>query len=214
MKLSLYLLPPLGAMVIRALAATWRFRVVGREHVEAARPGGDPAVFAFWHGRLLPMAYLHRGEKVRVLASEHHDGELLARTIRFLGLGNVKGSSTRGGTKAILGLVDALRDGHSVALTVDGPRGPRFVVKPGVVELSKLAGVAIIPVTSASKRHHAFASWDAFQLPAPFTRVEVRYGEPIRVATDADRAGLEAKRLELETSLKHITEASDRAMHG
>lgn len=212
MKASLYILPPLGAAIIRALAATWRFRVEGREHVEAARPGGVPAVFAFWHGRLLPMAYLHRGQHVRVLASEHHDGELLARTIRFLGFGNVKGSSTRGGTKAILGLVDALRDGHSVALTVDGPRGPRFVVKPGVVELAKLSGAAIIPVTSASSRRRTFASWDAFELPSPFTRVEVRYGEPIRVPADADREGLEGKRLQLEASLNRITEASDRAV--
>ncbi len=209
MKASMVLVPPLGAAVIRVLAATWRIRIVGREHVESARTIGKPIVFAFWHGRLLPLAYVHRGEGARVLASEHEDGELLGRTIRYLGFGHVRGSSTRGGTKAILALVDAARAGHDVALTVDGPRGPRFNVKPGVIEVAKLTGGAVIPVTTASRRHRSFASWDAFQLPAPFTRVCVAYGEPLRVAPDADREVQEAARAVLEARLRALTEACD-----
>ncbi len=210
MKASLTIVPPIGAVVIRALAVTWRLRVRGREHVDEARRIHDRIVFAFWHGRMLPLAYLHRGEGARVLASEHHDGELLGRTIGYLGFGHVRGSSTRGGTKAILGLADAVRAGYDIGLTVDGPRGPRYQVKPGVVELAKLTGAAIVPVTTGSRRHKTFASWDAFELPAPFTRVVVEYGAPIRVPQDADRAAQDEKRRDVEESLRRITESCDR----
>ncbi|HEU4929950.1 MAG TPA: lysophospholipid acyltransferase family protein [Candidatus Krumholzibacteria bacterium] len=209
MKWSLVIVPPIGAAVIRAIAATWRYSIRGREHLDAAREQHPRVVYAFWHGRLLPLAYLHRGTEARVLASEHHDGEMLARTIRYLGLGHVKGSSTRGGTKAILGLADAVRAGYDVALTVDGPRGPRFQVKPGVVEVAKLTGVSIVPVTAASRRHRTFRSWDAFELPRPFTRVLVEYGPPVRVAADAGREAQEAARVELEAVLRRMTEACD-----
>jgi lysophospholipid acyltransferase (LPLAT)-like uncharacterized protein len=209
-KLSRVVLPLAGALVIRALAWTWRFRVRGREHVDSARRMHPHIVFAFWHGRLLPLVHVHRGENAHVLASEHEDGELLGRTIRHFGFGHVRGSSTRGGTKAILALAEASGAGHDVALTVDGPRGPRFEVKPGVVEVAKLTGCAIIPVTTSSRRHRTFASWDAFELPAPFTRVVVTYGPPVVVPRDADRELMEAKRRELESSLRHITEAGDR----
>ncbi|HXV13764.1 MAG TPA: lysophospholipid acyltransferase family protein [Candidatus Krumholzibacteria bacterium] len=212
MKASLVLLPPLGALVIRALGTTWRYSVRGRDHVEAARSHGQ-LVYAFWHGRLLPLAYLHRGDAARVLASEHHDGELLGRTVRYLGLGYVRGSSTRGGTKAILALADAVRAGYDVALTVDGPRGPRFEVKPGVVEVAKLTGGAIVPVSTGSRRRRVFASWDAFELPAPFSRVVVEYGPAIRVRPDAGREEMEGKRRELEESLRRLTESCDREAH-
>lgn len=211
MKTSLVVVPPIGAAVIRTLGATWRMRVQGREYVDEARRIHERIVFAFWHGRMLPLAYLHRGEHAHILASEHHDGELLGRTIRYLGFGHVRGSSTRGGTKAILALADAVRDGYDIGLTVDGPRGPRHQVKPGVVELAKLTGAAIVPVTAASGRHKTFASWDAFELPAPFARVEVEYGAPIRVPAGADRAEQEERRREVESSLIRITESCDRA---
>ncbi len=210
MKLSHRLIPPFGGALIRALGATWRYRVRDREHLEQAKRIHPQVVYAFWHGRLLPLAYLHRDENSRVLASEHSDGQLLARTIAFLGLGSVKGSSTRGGTKAILALADSVREGHNVALTVDGPRGPRFVVKPGVVEVAKITGAAILPVSCGSRRHRRFGSWDAFELPAPFTRIVVAYGAPIRVAPDADREAQEAVRVNLETTLRSITESCDR----
>ncbi len=211
MKASLVVVPPVGAAVIRALGATWRFGVRGREHLEEARRVHECIVFAFWHGRMLPLAYLHRGGHAHILASEHHDGELLGRTIRLLGFGHVRGSSTRGGTKAIMALAEAVHAGYDVGLTVDGPRGPRYQVKPGVVEVAKLTGAAIVPVTTASRHHKTFASWDAFELPAPFARVEVEYGAPIRVPAGCDRADQEEKRREVEASLIRITESCDRA---
>jgi len=214
MKASLVVVPPLGALIIRTLASTWRIRSRGQENLQRARETHPQLVYAFWHGRLLPMLYTHRGTSARVLASEHHDGELLGRTIRHLGLDYVRGSSTRGGTKAILSLVDTVRAGYDVALTVDGPRGPRYQVKPGIVEVAKLAGVAIVPVTSASRHHRTFRSWDAFELPRPFTRVLIEYGTPITVAPDAGREALEDTRVQLEAVLRRMTEACDRDVRG
>ncbi|HEX5131146.1 MAG TPA: lysophospholipid acyltransferase family protein [Candidatus Krumholzibacteria bacterium] len=203
-----------GSLVIRVLGATWRIRTRGGENLDAARRMSSQLVFVFWHGRLLPMAYTHRNEGVHILASEHPDGEMLGRTIRFLGFGHVRGSSTRGGARAILAMVDRLRAGDDIGLTVDGPRGPMHVVKPGAAEIAKLSGCAIIPVTSASRRHRTFASWDRFELPLPFTRVVVRYGTPVRVPSDASSAALETARAEVERILNDITRAADNDVRG
>lgn len=199
-----------GAAVIRVLGATWRLRVDGEEHLDAALRHAPNVVFCFWHGRMLPLAYLHRGRRAQILASEHRDGEMLGRTMVRLGFGHVRGSSTRGGTRAILDLVESVRSGLDAALTVDGPRGPRHVAKPGAIEIARQTGVAVVPITSASRRHRTFASWDAFELPAPFTRVMVRYGAPVIVPAEANRDELEARRVELERSLARITEEADR----
>ncbi len=140
----------------------------------------------------------------------HRDGDLLARTIRYLGFGNVRGSSTRGGTRAIREMVQAIRDGYDVGITVDGPVGPRYVVKPGPVEVARQTGAAIVPVATGSARHKTFSSWDAFELPAPFTRVRISFGDPVIVPTDADSDLFESKRREVENSLRALTEELDR----
>jgi lysophospholipid acyltransferase (LPLAT)-like uncharacterized protein len=203
--------PWAGAAVIRALGATWCIRPREEAHVGEARRIAPGIIFAFWHGRLLPLIYVHRGRGARVLASAHADGEMLGRAVRLLGFGHVRGSSTRGGGRAVLDLVAAVRAGHDLGIAVDGPRGPRHVVKPGVAEIAKLSGSAIVPVTTASRRHKTFASWDGFELPHPWTRVEVRYGPPVTVPGDADRDAIEAKRLEVERMLIAITAEADRA---
>jgi lysophospholipid acyltransferase (LPLAT)-like uncharacterized protein len=212
MKLPVKGTAVLGAWLIRALAITWRIQVDDATQVARARTYAPNVVYAFWHGRLLPLAFWHRDERAHVLASEHRDGEMLGQTIRRLGYGHVRGSSTRGGTRAILEMVAVMRSGHDTGFTVDGPRGPRYVAKPGAVEVARLTGAAIVPVTSASRRHRSFASWDRFELPWPFTRVLIRYGEPITVPADADRDQVEAKRVELETTLQRITREADDAV--
>jgi lysophospholipid acyltransferase (LPLAT)-like uncharacterized protein len=199
-----------GAALIRALGATWRIQVEQEEHLRAARRVAPHVIFAFWHGRLLPLSYTHRNQRIQVLASEHRDGERLGRTIVRLGYGHVRGSSSRGGARAVLDLAGKMRSGFDLGLTVDGPRGPRHVVKAGVAEIAKLTGAAIVPITSASRRHRTFASWDAFELPAPGTRVVVRYGPPVTVAAGAGREEVEARRAELEATLLRITGEADR----
>ena len=200
-----------GAGVIRVLGATWRIRVEDEEHLRAARRIAPNVIFAVWHGRLLPLSYTHRGQSIHILASEHRDGEMMGRTVVRLGFGHARGSSTRGGTRALLDLAERVRSGFDVGLTVDGPRGPRHVAKPGAIEIAKLTGAAIVPITTASRRHRTLASWDGFEVPAPGTRVVVRYAAPVIVSARADRDDMDACRVELERSLVRITEEADRA---
>jgi lysophospholipid acyltransferase (LPLAT)-like uncharacterized protein len=209
MRPPLWLVAHVGATVIRALGATWRIRIEEEGALARARAHSPRVIFAFWHGRLLPLSFTHRNRKIQVLASEHSDGEMLGQTIRRLGFGHVRGSSTRGGTRAILELTEKVRAGFDLGVTVDGPRGPRGVVKPGVVEVARQTGAAIVPITTASSRQRVFSSWDAFELPAPFARIVVRYGEPVTVAPGADRAEVDARRLDLERALARITDEAD-----
>jgi hypothetical protein len=210
----MWLVAGVGAGVIRALGTTWRIDIQRQDLLEHARTRSPRVIFVFWHGRLLPLSFTHRNRRIHVLASEHADGEMLGQTIRRLGFGHVRGSSTRGGARALLELTQKVRDGFDLGVTVDGPRGPRGVVKPGVVEVARQTGAAIIPITTASSRRRVFASWDAFELPAPFARVVVRYGEPVMVDAEADRAVMETRRLEVERALERITVEADRAARG
>ncbi len=214
MRLPMWLVAGVGAGVIRALGTTWRIDIQRQDLLEHARTRSPRVIFVFWHGRLLPLSFTHRNRRIHVLASEHADGEMLGQTIRRLGFGHVRGSSTRGGARALLELAQKVRDGFDLGVTVDGPRGPRGVVKPGVVEVARQTGAAIIPITTASSRRRVFASWDAFELPAPFARVVVRYGEPVMVDAEADRAVMETRRLEVERALERITVEADRAARG
>ena len=198
-----------GAAFIRALGVTWRITQDRPEIYDTARAQSGNLIFAFWHGRLLPLTWTYRNRAIHVLASEHRDGDLLARTIRFLGFGNVRGSSTRGGVRGIRNLVAAIHAGFDVGITVDGPVGPRYVVKPGPIEVAKLSGAAIVPVSTASHRHKTFASWDAFELPAAFTRVYVGFGDPVIVPADADGEAIEEYRRTLERRLCDLTDAMD-----
>lgn len=214
MRPPMWLIANAGAGVIRTLGATWRIRIEREDALERARARSPRVIFVFWHGRLLPLSFTHRDRRIHILASEHADGEMLGQAMRRLGFGHVRGSSTRGGARAILELVEKARAGFDLGVSVDGPRGPRGVVKPGVVEVARQTGAAIVPITAASSRRRVFSSWDAFELPAPFARVVVRYGEPVTVEANADRAVADARRLEVERELTRITEEADRAARG
>ncbi len=206
------LLSLLGALVIRFLGATWRVEWRGVEHLERARELSEQVVFCFWHGRLLVLSYTHRSRDIQVLASEHPDGDLMGRTIRWLGFGHLKGSSTRGGARALRDLTRVLREGFDIGLTVDGPRGPRGSVQQGAIELSRMTGSAVIPLSNSSRPRKLFRSWDRFQLPLPFARVVVSYGEPFVVPPDAGEGERERHRLLLEERLDGLTSGLDRAM--
>lgn len=198
-----------GALLIRVLGLTWRIEWRGMDNYEAAREMGEQAIFAFWHGRLLVLSYSHRGREIQVLASEHQDGDLMGRTITWLGFGHRKGSTSRGGARALRELTVVLKDGLDVGLTVDGPRGPRGVVRQGAVELARMTGSVVVPISNASRPRRLFRSWDRFQLPAPFARVVVAYGTPVLVPEAADSEERERLRLELQQRLNDLTARLD-----
>lgn len=196
--------PALGAMALRVLASTLRVR---RDEATVAPlwAARTPMIYAVWHGRilLLPYLYGHRGS--HVLASRSRDGELVTRWIRRFGLDPVRGSSARGGGEALRVLTRALRAGREVVVVPDGPRGPREVLKPGVIALARLTGAPIVPMAVGASREWRLRSWDEFRIPRPFARCVVRFGEPIRVSRAADRAGEEAARKEVEAALRGLS---------
>jgi lysophospholipid acyltransferase (LPLAT)-like uncharacterized protein len=170
-----------GHLALLALGRSWNVRHVGRARVDAARFGCGPILFAFTHGVLLPLAYSHRRRAIQVLISESRDGEIIARVTGKLGFGSVRGSSTRGGQRAVLQMAACGREGFDLAITPDGPKGPRGSVSPGVIAVAARSGLPIIPVGVAADRAHRARSWDRFLVPLPFARVWVVYGAALRI---------------------------------
>jgi hypothetical protein len=194
----------LGAGAVGALFLTTRLTRVGADHYERFRREGTPVIFAFWHGALLPLVHYHRGEGIVVLVREHDDGEYITRVIRRNGFGTVRGSSTRGGTKGLRGLVRAARGGHDLALTPDGPRGPRGVFKPGALAVAQMTGLPLIPLGVGASSGRRLGSWDGFLVPNPFSRVTIEYLPPRWVARDATRGHMEGMAVEIGRELREL----------
>src|SRR5262245_10494218 len=192
---TLVLGPPLVAMATRVLARTLEVR---RDDAAAI---GAPAIYVTWHARILLLPALFGERRAHVLASRSRDGELVARVVRRFGFEVIRGSSSRGGAEALRLLARSLADGHDVVVVPDGPRGPREMVKSGVVALARIAGAPIVPLALGASAEWRLASWDEFRVPKPFARCVVRFGEPIRVPATAGRAATEAARKEVEAAL-------------
>jgi len=192
----------LGAAVIAGwlglVHRTTRWRIEGREHARAVWDAGIPAIGAFWHEQVPLMAFMwtHRvaGEagpgrmRCVVLVSRHRDGRLIGDVATRLGIEATYGSSSRGALEGFRDLMRLLADGHTVAITPDGPRGPRRVAQPGVARLAALSGAKVVPLGIAVSRRRRLATWDRMVLPLPFGRGGMVYGAPIAVAPDADEA--------------------------
>lgn len=176
-----------GSGALRALASTWRYRVTGGEHLAALRKAHLPFIFSLWHGQLLPLIWHHRGERIAILVSEHRDGELIARIAQSIGYNLIRGSTTRGGGRALLALVRALDAGTEVAVTPDGPRGPRHQFAPGALVAAQRSGAALLPIAAYVGRAWHLSSWDGFVIPKPFARVTVAYGAPVHVDAGSAR---------------------------
>jgi lysophospholipid acyltransferase (LPLAT)-like uncharacterized protein len=201
----------LGCSVLRALGASWRVRWVGREHTTALKSSRQNWIYAFWHSGLLALIYTHRRQGVKVLVSTHRDGELIARVISKLGFTAVRGSTTRGGGRALFALA-ALKDGAPLGVAPDGPRGPARRVHPGVVYLAQRTGLPIVPLTSASAPCWRARSWDRFTVPLPMSRCVVGYGKPMWVPADAKGPAIEELRAELESRLNALQRDLDSAV--
>ena len=153
---KLTLLPPIGAWLIRFLGRTIRIRTEGAEAVDRLYQQGERAIIAFWHARLLMIPLSYRGRQAHVLISQHGDGELIHRIVARLGFQAVRGSTTRGGAKALRQLIRLGRSGVDIMVTPDGPKGPRQVVQLGVVQLAKATGLPIVPLTFSCSKKKSF----------------------------------------------------------
>ena len=180
--------------------STWTWKVSGAEHVEAIRARGLHPIHSFWHGRILPATVYFRRRGIVVITSENYDGEWIARIIQKFGYGTARGSTSRGGPKALLQLVRDVKS-KGVAFTLDGPRGPAEVAQPGAVWLAKATGNPLLPFHAEAASSWTLKSWDRTQIPKPFTTVAMAIGEPLYVPREADDAALETWRQQLQQSL-------------
>jgi lysophospholipid acyltransferase (LPLAT)-like uncharacterized protein len=195
----------LGLGLLGALCTTIRMERVGDEHYLRFRREGKPVVFVFWHGQMLPLVYAHRGEGVVVLVSEHADGEYITQVIRRHGFGTVRGSSTRGATQGLRGLIREARAGRDLALTPDGPKGPAGEFKAGALAVAQVTGLPVIPLAAGATSAWHFSSWDGFMVPRPFSRVRIVYGEPRWVSREAGREALDGMAEELGRELDRLS---------
>jgi lysophospholipid acyltransferase (LPLAT)-like uncharacterized protein len=191
----------LGYPIIAALGHTLRWRVEGLEHFEAILASGRQPVMGFWHGRILPATFYFRRRGIVVITSENFDGEWIARIIERFGYGTARGSTTRGGRKAMLQLVKDVKAGRPAGFTLDGPRGPARVAQPGAVWLASATGNPLLPFHLEASSSWTTRSWDRTQIPKPFSTVALVVGEPMEVKRDASADELEAARVGLEHRL-------------
>jgi lysophospholipid acyltransferase (LPLAT)-like uncharacterized protein len=191
----------LGYPVIKALGHTLRWRVEGLEHLDAIVASGRQPVMGFWHGRILPATFYFRRRGIVVITSENFDGEWIARIIERFGYGTARGSTSRGGAKALLKLKRDMAEGRPAGFTLDGPRGPARVAQPGAIWLARATGNPVLPFHLEASRYWTMGSWDRTQVPKPFATVALAVGEPLEVPHDLADAQLEPMRLELERRL-------------
>jgi lysophospholipid acyltransferase (LPLAT)-like uncharacterized protein len=199
-------------LLLRGLAATVRFKVDDPGGYFSATPQ-EKLIFAIWHNRLaLSMTIYHRfvarrdrDRRLVALVSASRDGGIASRVLELFRVQPVRGSSSRRGPQALRELVTWAVRGHDLALTPDGPRGPRYVVQEGVISAAQLTGQPIVPVAYRLKWKICLKSWDAFQIPLPFTRCDLSTAPALRVPREATEEQREQLRLELERRLKEIT---------
>jgi len=180
-----------GSAVIRALAITWRIREHNGTVYRSALATNQRVIYTLWHGELLPLLWHHRRERIAVLISEHRDGEIIARIAESLGYATVRGSTSKGASRALIGLVRAVESGLNAAVTPDGPRGPAHVFAPGAAIAAQRSGAPILPIRVRAARAWRLKSWDRFMIPKPFTRVDVHYGALVPMQLDTPRAAAE-----------------------
>jgi lysophospholipid acyltransferase (LPLAT)-like uncharacterized protein len=209
-KLRFFLIRMLGALFILTLGGTWRLRIRGLAYERSVRARGHRPIYAFWHGRLLGLAYSHRDRKIQIMISEHADGEIIAQVAGLLGIGSVRGSTTRGGLRALRALGRKLLKGFAVAITPDGPRGPRHVLQSGAIYIAMRTGHPLLPLTSSGWPRWTFNSWDRFIVPRPFSNVLVCFGEPFYVPPNLNEKQREEYRRRFEKQMVELVETADR----
>src|SRR3989454_7575139 len=192
-------------LLIKLIGRTVRWHIEGWENWEAASLDGQIPIYTFWHNRVFLATHFWQRRRIIVMTSQSFDGEYIARFIQRFGYGAARGSSTRGGTGAIVEMVRLMRAGCPAAFTIDGPKGPRYVAKMGAVLLAKKTGHPILPFTITPVRFwEAKKSWDGFQTPKPFTRARVCIAPPIYVPPDADEEALKDKQDQLQRALDEL----------
>ena len=196
-----------GAALLRVLFSTLRLRIDDQAR-HLVPPPGQPVIYAFWHNRILAITaaflrvYPRDRKGVLVLTSASKDGMWLGALAGRLGMGSVRGSSSRRGATAMRELIEKVELGHDIAITPDGPRGPRYKLGPGMIYLAQRARIPIIPIHARFGRHWRLDTWDGFSIPKPFSRIDVTLAPAVTVPVELGEAEFEAERRKIESLLR------------
>jgi lysophospholipid acyltransferase (LPLAT)-like uncharacterized protein len=200
--------------VVRLIGPTLRLEIVGVQNAVQIRDGGEVAIGAFWHRCIFSAIWIWRNRGIIVLNTVNFDGQWTRRVIERLGFGTAQGSSSRGAIEGLTIMAERLEEGKHVALTIDGPRGPRYVAKPGAVILARRTGCPVSVFHIALERAHTFKkSWDLFQIPYPFSRAVMFVAPPIRVPLDADSDTVHQKQKEIQAALERVRDVAESWFH-
>lgn len=207
--LKAWLIGWVGYIAISVIGRTVRWQSEGDQHLHDIHKTGNRAIFTFWHGRIFPATYFYRNRGIVVMTSMNRDGEAIAQCIRRFGYGVARGSSSRGGLRALAQMARDIQLGRDAAFTVDGPRGPRYVAKEGPVLLALKSGAAILCFHISMKHKIQLRSWDEFQIPMPFTKALVLQAEPIWVAPGSSKAHLHDLHQQMQATLDKLRTQAD-----
>lgn len=200
------LIPYAAYSFLSLVGWTTRVRVRDQKYRDRLRADGKKFIYAVWHNRQAFVTYTHRHDKTSIIVSRSRDGQIIAKVMELSGLHASRGSSSRGAGAAVRQMIKLVAEGWDIGFTPDGPKGPVYEVKTGVLFLARKLGIPILPMTISLSNRLVLNSWDSFNIPMPFSRAVIRYGAPISVGDDAD---LKAKAAELKDSLDEITAAAD-----
>ncbi|MCD6172650.1 MAG: lysophospholipid acyltransferase family protein [Sulfurimonas sp.] len=197
--LAILIVPLIGSLLIRLLYLTNKKKFHAPENL-----GDEKFIMACWHGELLMIPYAYtryrKNPHVKLLISEHFDGNLIAKTLNFFGFGTIRGSSTRGGAKALIESIKEIKNGYDLGITPDGPKGPRHEVHDGIVIMAQKAKVKIVLVEIKPTKFWQLNSWDKFVIPKPFGTINYYISDLIDVG---DKSLQEAKDILKEGLKKH-----------
>jgi len=207
--MKLWLIGWIGYFVIGIIGRTIRWQSVGDVYLEEIYKSGNRAIFTFWHGRIFPATYYWRNRGIVVMTSMNRDGEAIAQCIRRFGYGAARGSSSRGGFRALVEMARHIRQGRDTAFTIDGPRGPRYLAKQGPVLLARKTGAAIFCFHISMQHKIRLKSWDEFQVPLPFTRAVVLKASPIWVTPNASEEDLRRLHQQMQATLDDLRAKGD-----
>jgi lysophospholipid acyltransferase (LPLAT)-like uncharacterized protein len=208
-RFKIILISTLGYWIIRIVGGTLRWKAVDWKNLERVHEAGKRWILVFWHGRIFMASYYFRNKGIVVLTSQNRDGEYIAQVIQRFHYGVTRGSSTRGSHRATVEALRALASGKDVGITMDGPRGPRYVAKRGAAYLARKSGNPVVPFGISAEKKWVMRSWDHFQIPKPFSRAVVLIGDPIWI--DANASEQEVRMLEerIQNSLDALRNRGD-----
>jgi lysophospholipid acyltransferase (LPLAT)-like uncharacterized protein len=195
----------IGLLIVKIISSTYKIRVINPEVELNVLKRGQVPIYASWHQRFFPgITFIAKRKPISIMISQSKDGELISRIVDQLGWHPVRGSSSRGGKRALKEVYTLAKKGCKVAHIVDGPKGPQGVVKPGLLIISKASGMPILPTITSAEKKWVFNSWDRFIVPKPFSRVIIRFGDEINVPKNLQGPAFENKRFSIEDTLKKL----------